>query len=434
MKKVSIEKAAQAFEIECSDIAADKSISHRCAMFSLLSDQVSQVSNFLMAEDTLASLDIAQLLGADVKVEGSSVTITPPKQLREPFDILDCGNAGTGMRLYCGLLSAIEGSFVLTGDKYLRKRPMGRVVKPLRAIGAKIDGRENGDKAPLHIRGGALESFEYESPIDSAQVKSALILAGLNAAGKSYYRENFLSRDHTERMLRGMGAQIESIKRDGKEWIEITPLNKPLDPLEITVPSDPSSGFFFAVAAAIVPGAKVVLKSVSLNPSRIEAYRVLESMGATIEYTLKEDKYEPIGDITVSNSDQLSAVSVESNIAWLIDELPALAIAMSVAKGNSIVKNAKELRVKESDRISAVVNALEKCGIVVDEYEDGYKIEGGRLKSATIDSCGDHRVAMSFAIAGLLCGMEIEDIACVDTSFPNFFDILKRITGVSFEN
>ncbi|HGZ69895.1 MAG TPA: 3-phosphoshikimate 1-carboxyvinyltransferase [Nitratifractor sp.] len=434
MKKVSIEKVGQAFEIECSDIAADKSISHRCAMFSLLSDQVSQVSNFLMAEDTLASLDIAQLLGADVKVEGSSVTITPPEQLSEPFDILDCGNAGTGMRLYCGLLSAIEGSFVLTGDKYLRKRPMGRVVKPLRAIGAKIDGRENGDKAPLHIRGGALESFEYESPIDSAQVKSALILAGLNAAGKSYYREKFLSRDHTERMLRGMGAQIESIKRDGKEWIEITPLNKPLDPLEITVPSDPSSGFFFAVAAAIVPGAKVVLKSLSLNPSRIEAYRVLESMGATIEYTLKEDKYEPIGDITVSNSGQLSAVSVESNIAWLIDELPALAIAMSVAKGNSVVKNAKELRVKESDRISAVVNALEKCGIVVDEYEDGYKIEGGRLKSATIDSCGDHRVAMSFAVAGLLCGMEIEDIACVDTSFPNFFDILKRITGVSFEN
>ncbi|HHD74584.1 MAG TPA: 3-phosphoshikimate 1-carboxyvinyltransferase, partial [Nitratifractor sp.] len=301
MKKVSIEKVGQAFEIECSDIAADKSISHRCAMFSLLSDQVSQVSNFLMAEDTLASLDIAQLLGADVKVEGSSVTITPPEQLSEPFDILDCGNAGTGMRLYCGLLSAIEGSFVLTGDKYLRKRPMGRVVKPLRAIGAKIDGRENGDKAPLHIRGGALESFEYESPIDSAQVKSALILAGLNAAGKSYYREKFLSRDHTERMLRGMGAQIESIKRDGKEWIEITPLNKPLDPLEITVPSDPSSGFFFAVAAAIVPGAKVVLKSLRLNPSRIEAYRVLESMGATIEYTLKEDKYEPIGDITVSN-------------------------------------------------------------------------------------------------------------------------------------
>ena len=434
MKRAIVSKVEKAFSFECTDIAADKSISHRCAMFSLLSEGTSKIENFLTAEDTLASLDIAKLLGAKVKREGSSVTIDAPKQIKEPAEILDCGNAGTGMRLYCGLLSGVDGSFVLTGDKYLRERPMARVAKPLREIGAKVDGRENGNKAPLHIRGGNLKHFIYESPIDSAQVKSALILAALHADGKSLYRENFLSRDHSERMLRGMGAKIEHVVKEGKEWIEITPLEKPLDPLEISVPADPSSGFFFAVAAAIVPGAKVLLKNLSLNPTRIESYKVLEQMGATVEYILKENKYEPIGDILVVNNGKLKGVEVESKIAWLIDELPALAIAMSIADGKSIVRNAKELRVKESDRISVVVDALKSCSIEVEEFEDGYEIIGGELKRGRVNSHGDHRVAMSFAIAGLLTGMEIEDIECVDTSFPNFFDILKQITEVQIED
>jgi len=434
MKKAVISKVEKPFNLECADIAADKSISHRCAMFSLLSEGTSKIENFLTAEDTLASLHIAKLLGAKVTREGSSVTIESPKEIVEPADILDCGNAGTGMRLYCGLLSGIDGSFVLTGDKYLRERPMARVANPLRAIGAKVDGREDGNKAPLHIRGGKLKSFVYESPIDSAQVKSALILAALNADGKSLYRENFLSRDHSERMLRGMGAKIESVVKDGKEWIEITPLEKPLEPLEITVPSDPSSGFFFAVAAAITPGAEVVLKNLSLNPTRIESYKVLEQMGASVAYLLTEDKYEPIGDIRIANSGKLKGVIVDSKIAWLIDELPALAVAMSVAEGSSKVCNAKELRVKESDRIAVVVDGLRRCGIEVEEYEDGYTIIGGQLQGAVVNSHGDHRIAMSFAIAGLLSGMEIEDIECVDTSFPNFFDILKQITGVQIED
>ncbi len=434
MSRASIRRVVQKFDLECSDIAPDKSISHRCAIFSLLSDRVSKITNFLRAEDTLASLHIAQLLGAQIEDDGTTLFIKPPDSIVEPFDILDCGNAGTGMRLYCGLLSGINGSFVLTGDKYLRNRPMNRVVKPLRTIGAKIDGREEGNKAPLHIRGGNLESFIYNSPIDSAQVKSALILAALNADGKSYYHENFLSRDHTERMLLGMGANIKKTLRDNQEWIEIAPLQAPLEPLNIRVPADPSSGFFFAVAAAIVPDATILIRDVTLNPTRIEAYKVLEKMGADIEYQLKEDKYEPIGDIKVTYNGQLKGVDIDSNIAWLIDELPALAIAMSVANGSSIVKNAKELRVKESDRIDAVVTALRECGIAVDEYEDGYKIYGGSFKKAKVDSFGDHRIAMSFAIAGLLVGMEIEDIACVDTSFPNFFDILNRITRVDIEN
>jgi 3-phosphoshikimate 1-carboxyvinyltransferase len=423
MKIAKILKCSKPFDLECDNIAPDKSISHRCAMFSLLSDKPSKIKNFLLGEDTLASLSIAQQLGAIVERDGANITITPPQKLTEPDNILDCGNAGTGMRLYAGLLAGIEGSFILTGDKYLRGRPMRRITDPLRAIGAKIDGRENGNLAPLAIRGGTLESFRYHSPIDSAQVKSALILAGLQADSKSYYRENLLSRDHTERMLRGMGAEIKTV--DG--WIEIEPLNTPLKPLDIRVPADPSSGFFFAVASAIVPHSQTIIKSVTLNPTRIEAYKILKEMGADIEFIEKENIYEPIGDISIRYSGKLKAVTVEKNIAWLIDELPALSIAMAVADGISVVKNAKELRVKESDRISTVLEGLNSCGIETIEHNDGYEIVGGELKSATINSYGDHRIAMSFAIGGVLCGMNIEDTACIDTSFPNFFEILSEI-------
>ncbi len=427
MRVVKVFKASKPFNLECSSIAPDKSISHRCVIFSLLSDKTSTIDNFLLGEDTLSSLYIAEQLGAKVKRDKSHIEITPNRGLIEPNDILDCGNAGTGMRLYAGLLSGVNGLFILTGDKYLRERPMGRVVKPLRDIGAKIDGRKNGSLAPLVIRGGKLKSFQYKSPIASAQVKSALILAGLRADSKSYYREDILSRDHTERMLNGMGADITFLK-DG--WLEIKPLKKPLKPLDIRVPADPSSGFFFAVASAITPNSSIILKNVTLNPTRVEAYRVLQEMGADIEFIEKENIYEPIGDISIKYNGELKAVTVSKNIAWLIDELPALSIAMAVAKGRSVVKNAKELRVKESDRISTILEGLNRCGIESVEREDGYDIIGGELKSATVNSYGDHRVAMSFAIAGVLTSMEIEDVACVDTSFPNFFEILSEISEI----
>jgi len=428
MRVVNISKHSKPFSLECDSIAPDKSISHRCAMLSLLSDRVSTIRNFLLGEDTLASLSIAEQLGATVLRDGANLTITPPIKLTEPNDILDCGNAGTGMRLYAGLLSGMEGLFILTGDKYLRARPMKRVVSPLQDIGAKIDGREYGNLAPLAIRGGKLKPFRFHSPIDSAQVKSALILAGLRAYSKSYYKENLLSRDHTERMLRGMGANIRTLDNG---WIEITPMKKPLNPLDITIPADPSSGFFFAVATAITPNSKAIIKNVTLNPTRIEAFKILKDMGADIEFVEKENVYEPIGDITISYNGKLKAKTVHKNIAWLIDELPALSIAMAVAEGTSIVKNAKELRVKESDRIATVLEGLARCGIKTIEKDDGYEIVGGELKNATINSYGDHRVAMSFAIAGILCGMRIEDTACIDTSFPNFFDILKNITEIN---
>jgi 3-phosphoshikimate 1-carboxyvinyltransferase len=437
MKSLKITPLTAPFDIVIDNIASDKSISHRCAMFSLLSDKPSTIKNYLRGEDTLDSLKIAQKLGAIVEDDGEVIKIIPPEELKEPNDILDCGNAGTGMRLYAGLLAGIKGSFVLTGDKYLRERPMKRVVKPLKDIGAKIDGRENGDKAPLHIRGGDLESFQYHSPIDSAQVKSALILAGIQGDKVSFYKENLLSRDHTERMLNGMGAKIVKsekliVDNQGEKslgWIEINPITEPLKPLNITVPTDPSSAFFFAVAAAIIPNSKVTLKNVTLNPTRIEAYKVLEKMGAKISYIENENIYEPIGDIVVEYA-PLNGVIVDSNIAWLIDELPALSIAMAIAKGKSVVKNAEELRVKESDRISVVVENLKKCNIEYKEFNDGYEIAGdGILKQAIINSNGDHRIAMSFAIGGLLCGMEIEDTECIETSFPNFSEILELLRG-----
>ena len=424
MENFKIKRLDKAFDIEIDSIASDKSISHRCAMFSIFSNQTSYIKNFLTAEDTLNSLSIVEQLGAKVKRNGSSIEITPIDNLSEPADILDCGNAGTGMRLFCGLLASVDGAFTLTGDKYLKERPMKRVADPLRSIGAKIDGRENGNKAPLFIRGVKnLKPFTYHSPVDSAQVKSAMILAALRGTGVSKYKENELTRDHTERMLKGMGADIET---DKEGFINIHPLKGHLKPLNITVPTDPSSAFFFAIAAAITPNSRVLIKNVTLNPTRIGAYEVLKRMGVEVNFIEKENIYEPIGDIEVKHK-ELNAVVVEEHISWLIDELPALSIAMSLASGKSLVKNAKELRVKESDRIKAVVSNLKKCGVKYTEFEDGYEIVGGTLNKAIINSHGDHRIAMSFSIAGLFCDMDIEDTDCILTSFPNFKEILDSL-------
>jgi 3-phosphoshikimate 1-carboxyvinyltransferase len=252
-----------------------------------------------------------------------------------------------------------------------------------------------------------------------------MILAALRSDGVCTFKEPELSRDHTERMLLGMGAHIEVHGLETKIW----PLEKLLDPLTIRVPADPSSAFFFAVAAAIIPDSTVVIQGVALNPTRIEAFKVLERMGADIIYTLTSEKYEPIGDISVKYA-PLKAVVVEDNISWLIDELPVLSIAMACAQGTSIIKNAEELRVKESDRIKSVVNNLNLCGIETEEYPDGYAVIGGKLKKAVVNSYGDHRIAMSFLIAGLKCGMEVEDIECINTSFPNFFELLSKCTKV----
>ena len=425
MKSVKIFQA-NSFDFKTDKIASDKSISHRCVMFAMLAQGESKIRNFLRAEDTLNSLEIVKNLGANVEDDGELISISS-SGIKESENILDCGNSGTGIRLFCGLLSSAEGHFVLTGDEYLRRRPMKRVTAPLRSIGAKLDGRNDGDLAPLSIRGASLKAFNYESKIASAQVKSAMILAALRSDGVCTYTEPELSRDHTERMLKGMGADLHV----NGLTTTIAPMQGLLSPLDIRVPADPSSAFFFAVAAAITPDSCVVLEGVTLNKTRIEAFKALERMGANITYDLLEDRYEPIGNITVKYA-PLHAITVEDNISWLIDELPALSIAFACAKGVSVIKNAEELRVKESDRISTVVKGLKACGIEVDEVEDGYSVHGGELQSASIDSHGDHRIAMSFIIAGLKCGMEVKDIDCIQTSFPNFFELLQNLTKIEY--
>ncbi len=424
MSSVKVAPRLTAFSFKTDAIAADKSISHRCAMFAMLASGESVIENFLRAEDTMNSLRIVEKLGANVVDDGSVIRISS-EGIRESDDILDCGNSGTGMRLFCGLLASAEGHFILTGDEYLKRRPMKRVTAPLRSIGAKLDGRNEGDLAPLSIRGASLKAFDYESKIASAQVKSAMILAALRADGTCTYREPELSRDHTERMLKGMGADITVHALT----TTIKPMTKLLSPLKIRVPADPSSAFFFAVAAAITPDSEVILEGVTFNPTRIEAFKALERMGAEISYDLKEDVYEPIGNITIKYA-PLKAIRVDANISWLIDELPVLSIAMACAEGRSVVANAEELRVKESDRISTVVDNLKACGIEVEEFEDGYAVTGGTLRPAVVDSFGDHRIAMRFIIAGLRCGMEVNDVECINTSFPNFFDLLSQITEV----
>ncbi|GHV03993.1 3-phosphoshikimate 1-carboxyvinyltransferase [Campylobacterota bacterium] len=428
MKRLIASRTNKPIEGEVSTLAADKSISHRAAIFSLLSDQPSTVENFLEAEDTLGSLSIAKALGATVSLSNGIYTITPPTKIVEPSDTLDCGNAGTAMRIYAGLLAAKEGFFVLSGDRYLNHRPMRRVVAPLRSIGANIDGREGAAYAPLAIRGNrALGAFNYQSSVASAQVKSAMILAALSASGESRFSEPELSRDHTERMLQAMGA---SIKRSDNT-VTIAATRRALKPLLIRVPADPSSGFFFAVAAAITRGSDLLLKGVTLNPTRIEAYKVLRDMGARVEFLERENIYEPIGDIRIGYGG-LNAIAISERISWLIDELPALAIAFSFANGTSRVTGAQELRVKESDRIKSIVANLKLCGVQASELPDGFEITGQReMNGGAIDSFGDHRIAMSFAIAslGATTPMIINDTACIATSFPNFVEIFSAIGG-----
>ena len=409
-------------------VSSDKSISHRCAIFSLLSRETSEVADYLEAGDTLNSLEIIKALGAKVEKMGEGhYLITPPAKIVSPNRVLECGNSGTAMRIFMGLLAASDGFFVLSGDEYLNERPMKRVAAPLASVGAKIYGREGANKAPLAIEGGKLSYFKFESQIASAQVKTALILAGLLGEGCSF-SEPALSRDHSERMLRGMGAEISGEYSN----LKVSPLKAPLKPLKMSVPNDPSSCFFFAVAAAITPGSNLKIQNILLNPTRIEAFKVLEKMGAKITYKRTSSDFDEVGEITVEGSN-LNAVEVSENIAWLIDEAPALAIAFACANGVSRLRNAAELRVKESDRITVTVNALKKCGINARELEDGFEITGGEPRAAAIESMGDHRIAMSFAILGLKCGMEIRGGEFIATSFPRFSEILREI-GASVED
>jgi len=417
---IKIKALNSSFNTSLDNIPSDKSISHRCAIFSMLSHDTSIIENFLEAEDTINSLEIIKKLGAKVIREANKIMIIPSTKKQDYNMDFYCGNSGTTMRIFPGLLVGLDGTFSLSGDEYLMKRPMDRVVKPLSDIGCDISTKSG--YPPILINKSQVKAFDIVGKVPSAQVKSALILAGLKADGVCYYEESIKTRDHSENMLIDMGANI----RSENNKITIKPMDKPLGPINMIVPSDPSSAFFFAVLTCITKNSHIILKNVSLNETRIEAFEILKKMGANIIFRKINNDKEPIGDIEVFSS-SLKAVEVQDNMAWLIDEIPALAIAFVFASGKSVIKNAKELRVKECDRISAVVDNLKSFGIEAKEFEDGFEVIGSIPKSGNIKSYGDHRIAMSFTILALMTGGEIDDIDCIKTSFPNFFEIIDTL-------
>lgn len=402
-------------------IAPDKSLSHRSLIFSFLTQGESEIENLLNSKDIQATLKIAQNLGARIRTKGNTTWITPPvaipKQVR-----LQCLNSGTTMRLFAGLLSGIDGRFAFDGDESLRKRPMERIRNPLEKMGARLSS----SFAPFVLEGCSLLSgISYHSPIASAQVKGAFILASLNAKDKSFYFEDELSRDHTERFLSYLGAEI-SYQNKG---LVIAPLSTSLPAYHIQIPNDPSSIIFLVVACLIAQNMSIKVSQVLLNPSRIYAFEVLKSMGGKIEYEVLDEGLEKIGNLYVQSSD-LFGVEVDKHIASLIDEIPALCIAFACANGVSRIKNAQELRVKESDRIAVMVKNLRILGIEVVEYEDGLEISGGEFKQGCVQSYGDHRIAMSFALAGIKTKVEVLGSECVGVSFPNFFEIFKFFVNI----
>ncbi|WP_121020877.1 3-phosphoshikimate 1-carboxyvinyltransferase [Helicobacter vulpis] len=429
---------ASKFDLVLDHLPADKSLSHRALLFALLCQQPCLVQNLLTGQDCLSTLHIAKALGLKVqKHTPNTLKLTPPKQFlhfSEPAKPLNCHNSGTTMRLLSGLLSSSQSQknhYILVGDSSLSRRPMGRVIAPLVQMGAQICARAQNTLAPLSIVSTPLKGVVYNSPIASAQVKSALLLATLQAKDPLIFSEPSLSRDHTERMLAALGANIHTTP----QGITLEPLSKPLESFSWTIPADPSSAFYFALAVVLVPQSAVLLKNVLLNPTRTEAFRVLEKMGAHVELHPRAQEIEPVGDIYVEHR-PLKAIALQANIASLIDELPALAVAMSVAQGVSVVKNAKELRVKESDRIATTLANLAKMGVECVGFEDGFQIKGGCLKrpKEPLESFNDHRIALSFASALLACGGTLKNAACMDVSFPQFQEILGRIARIKDTN
>jgi 3-phosphoshikimate 1-carboxyvinyltransferase len=412
-------------------LPGDKSISHRSVMFAALAEGKTTIHGFLNGEDTLNTARAVNLMGIDIKGLGTDQLVVHGKGLdglTEPPDVLDLGNSGTGMRLLAGLLAGQDFFSVLTGDQFLRKRPMARIVEPLRQMGAVIDGRSKGRLAPLTIRGGRqrLRPIEYASPIASAQVKSALLLAGLFVDGDTTVSEPSKSRDHTERMFRFFGVDVQ--ERGNQVTLRGRQALNPAGPLEI--PADISSAAFFMVAASIVPGSDLMLRNVGVNPTRTGILDVLASMGADVLLENRRERAgEPVADIRVRHT-RLRAVQIAGDmVPRAIDEIPILAVAASYAEGTTVIRDAVELRVKESDRIATMVSELRKMGVVVNELPDGMEIIGKEaLDGATCESHGDHRIAMSMAVAGLAArgNTVIRDTEWIDTSFPGFERLLMR--------
>ncbi len=411
-------------------IPGDKSVSHRAIMFAALADGVSRIDGFLEGEDTRATAAIFQKLGVRIETPSPSRRIVHGvgvDGLKAAAGELDCGNAGTGMRLLAGLLAAQPFDSVLIGDESLSRRPMRRITGPLARMGARIDTGEGG-MPPLRIHGGqALHGIDYTLEVASAQVKSAVLLAGLYAKGETIVHEPHPTRDYTERMLAAFGADITFSPGYAR-----LPGGQRLRATDVVVPADFSSAAFFLVAASIVPGSELRLRAVGLNPRRTGLLTALRLMGADIrEENRAEQGGEPVADLVVRHAPLHGIEVPEALVPDMIDEFPALFVAAACAEGPTVVRGAAELRVKESDRLATMAAGLRTLGLQVDETPDGGTIHPGALQSGRIDSHGDHRIAMSFAVAGQRSQGEVQvgDIANVATSFPGF-DALA--TGAGF--
>lgn len=404
-------------------VPGDKSISHRSVMFGAIAEGTTTVEGFLLGEDCLSTIDCFRKLGVKIDVDGTNVTVESPgmKGWQEPSEILYTGNSGTTTRLMLGILAGTNLHTIMTGDASIGKRPMRRVVDPLRLMGADIRGRLDGQYTPLAIQGTTLQAIDYTMPVASAQVKSAVLLAGLQAEGTTVVREKEVSRDHTERMLRQFGAQVDAV--DGTISFKG---GQSLKATHVAVPGDISSAAFFLVAAAITKDSEVTLHNVGTNDTRDGILRVLAQMGAGVQVQGNDSQAaEPTATITVKSSD-LHGIVIEGDIIpTLIDEIPIIALLATQANGKTVIKDAEELKVKETNRIDAVVAELKKLGANIEATEDGMIIHGPTpLYGAAVKTYGDHRIGMMGAIAALITEgpVTLDDPGCIAVSYPMFFE------------
>lgn len=416
-------------------LPGDKSISHRAIILNSLAKGKAEINNFAPGGDCLATVKCLRALGVKIGRKGSRdsptllVSGTGENGLKEASNVLDAENSATTMRLLGGLLASQPFLSVITGDASLRNRPMGRLIEPLRLMGAEVWGRGRDSFAPLVIKGGKLRGIDFTLPVPSAQIKSAILLAGLFARGNTVLDQAIPSRDHTERMLKQMGASLES---QGNS-ISLLPLSNPLVPLNLRVPGDISSAAYFLVAAAIHPNARIVVKDCGINPTRTGIIDILLAMGANLKIDNKRlEAGEPLADIVIESSG-LKGIEVGGDIIpRIIDEIPVLAVAGCVAKGKTVIRDAGELRVKESDRIATVAGELSRLGAKIEPLPDGMVIYGGRSLSGTeVDSHLDHRLAMSLAVAGLIAKGEttIKNAQVAQISYPAFWQTLLSATS-----
>lgn len=424
------------------NVPGDKSVTHRAIILTALAEGISEVSSYCRGEDCLNTMQAFRALGVQIDDRPERLTVHGKGLwgLTEPNRVVDCGNSGTGIRLLAGLLAGQDFFTVLTGDESVRRRPMGRVVKPLRQMGAVIAGRKGGELAPLAVTGTRLHGIDYTSPVASAQIKSALLLAGLFAEGTTRFTEPRLSRDHTERMFGFFGIPL---RREGTTLVLQGRPSVGWSGRQVVVPGDFSAAAFFVVGATIVPHSDITIRNVGINPTRTGLLAVMKAMGANIQvFNRREEAGEPVADLRVVSA-PLKGVTIGADlIPQTIDEFPILCVAAAVASGETLITGAEELRVKESDRIATMSAELRAMGAQISERPDGMVIQGlgtageqGRLKPAAgARSHGDHRVAMSLAIAGLTATapMTIADTDCVQTSFPEFESTLAQLlTGPS---